>query len=371
MSYSTWCATTHVRGKQRVFVEGPAKLCVEFMNNNLNENELVSRLSAIEYRDVDEDFVRFRDDPLDDAVKSVVASVAATDETRRDQFRSTLDNDTTNTLLLYAKRRTLQARRRSSMNLVDDTMDAFALAPAAADVPWDTWVKAALFIARSLGRDIESVAQRFGTLSTVELAQRFDVAYEAMNRVESLEQCFIAEVTTSYGSGFIETIVHRDTKSTGGFYSAPRQADDIVPFTPKSNLAQLAASVADAFDATETLRTGAIAQDQLAGMSFSQRVSGAYLETTGCLSFYADATSDDVSFKVFVAELPDDTDVEMLASGAERDDQAVCFDDTRLILLLAPPNFDDDDDVAFDFGDSLATARQALKASTSVGWHNH
>ena len=340
------------------------------MSSELNENMLVSRLAAVGYRDIDEDFVRFRDNPLDDAVKSIVTSIAAADDPERDSFRTVLDDDSVSTLLLYAKRRTLQARRRSSMNLVDEAMDAFALVPSVADVPWDTWLKAALFITRSLGRDIESVALRFGTLSTVASAQRFDVAYEAMNRVESLQQCFIAEVSTNYGSGFIETIVHRDTKSTGAFYSSPRQADDIVPFRPVTNLAQLAASIADAFDATGTVQTGAIAQDQLAGMSFSQQVSGAYLETTGCVSFYADGTDNDASFKVFVAELPENTDVEALASGAEGDDQAVCFDDTRLILLLAPPNFDDDDAVALDFGDYLGTVRQALKTATAVGWHN-
>lgn len=339
------------------------------MSGSVNHDEWASRLEHLEYRDVDEDFVRFRDDPLDDSVESIVTSVAAAHEAERDGFRAALEGDAVNTLVLYAKRRTLQARRRSSMNLVDDALEAFALVPAVADVPWDTWLKAALFIARSLGRDLEPLAQRFGTLSTVASAERFDVAYEAMSRVESLSQCFIAEVTTNYGTGFIETIVHRDTKSTGAFYSAPRQADDIVPYDPTTNLAQLTASLADAFDATGTVHTGAIAQDQLAGMSFSQLVSGAYLETTGCLSFYVDGTNDDVSFKVFVAEVPDDTDVEELAAGAERDDQAVCFDDTRLILLLAPPSFDGDDADAVDLGEYLAPARETLKVSAPVGWH--
>ena len=141
-----------------------------------------------------------------------------------------------------------------------------------------------------------------------------------------------------------------------------------MPFSPATNLAQLTANLADAFDAMEDLHTGAIAQDQLAGMSFSQRVSGAYLETTGCLSFYVDGTSSPVSFKVFVAELPPDADVEALAAGAERDDQAVSFDNSRLILFLAPPNFDEGEDDAFDFGDYLATAQRALTSSTrSVG----
>jgi len=57
-------------------------------------------------------------------------------------------------------------------------------------------------------------------------------------------------VTTNYGTGFIETIVHRDLQSTGSFFSAPRQADEIVPYEPATNLAQFAANLADAFDAT-------------------------------------------------------------------------------------------------------------------------
>ena len=334
-----------------------------------SENVWGERLAALEYRDVDEDFVRFHDDPLDDTVKTILASVAATDDSGRNRFRRSLGPETIETLRLYAKRRILQSRRRSSMNLIEDAMDAFALLPEN-DVPWDTWLKAGLFTARSLGRDIDSIGERFGELSSIESAQRFDVAYEAMNRIESLSQCFIAEVTTNYGTGFIETIVHRDLQSTGSFFSAPRQADEIVPYEPATNLAQFAANLADAFDATGNLRTGAIAQDQLAGMSFSQQVSGAFLETTGCLSFYVDATEDAASFKVVVAELPNDTDVESLASGAERDDQAVCFDESRLVLFLAPPNFEEYDEAVFDFGGYLDIARQTLQASIPVGWHN-
>jgi hypothetical protein len=340
------------------------------VSNEPATNDSVQRLAGISYGDVDEDFVRFRDSALDDNVKSIVATVVNADEAQRDDFRSHLDPDTIDILRLYAKRRTLQARRRSSMNLVDDAMDAFALIPSTGDVPWDTWLKSGLFVGRSLGRDIVSIAERFGELSTREAAERFDVAFDAMSRVESLSQCFMAEVSTTYGTGFVEIIVHRDLSGKGAFYSAPRMPDDVVTFAPTTNLAQLTASLADAFDATERVRTGAITQDQLAGMSFSQQVSGAFLETTGCLSYYAEGPKDNTSFKVFVAELPDGEDLETLASGAVQDDQAVCFDETRLILLLAPPNFEDDDAAAFDFAAYLDVARQTLRESLPVGWHN-
>jgi hypothetical protein len=48
----------------------------------------------------------------------------------------------------------------------------------------------------------------------------------------------------------------------------------------------------------------------------------------------------------------------------------VCFDETRLILLQAPPNFDDGDAAAFDFEVYVDIARQTLRASLPVGWHN-
>jgi len=135
-----------------------------------------------------------------------------------------------------------------------------------------------------------------------------------MNRIESLSQCFIAEVTTK-----LRDRIHRD-------HRAPRLAvDGFILQRAASSRRDRALRAGHQprairgeprrrFDATGNLRTGAIAQDQLAGMSFSQQVSGAFLETTGCLSFYVDATEDAASFKVVVAELPNDTDVESLAS---------------------------------------------------------
>ena len=289
-------------------------------------------------------------------MRGVVASVVAGDEDERDGFRSGLDEATTSTLSLFARRRIVQSRRRSSMNLIEEAVDAFALLPATADVPWDTWLKAALFIARSMGRDIASIGSRFGELATEPASERFDVAFEAMNRVESLLQCFIAEVTTTYGTGFIETIVHRDTQSTGAFYSAPRQADDIVPLRTghQSGASSRRASP------TPSTRPGISvpersSSDQLAGMSFSQQVSGAFLATTGCLSFYVDSSTGDVSFKVVRRRVARHADVEALAAGAEGDDQAVCFDNSSTDPLSWPRRIL-----------TMATRRRSTSATTST-----
>ena len=59
------------------------------MSLDSSENVFVTRLAASPYRDVDEDFIRFRDETNDDAVKSIVASVAGSDASERDRFRMT------------------------------------------------------------------------------------------------------------------------------------------------------------------------------------------------------------------------------------------------------------------------------------------
>ena len=94
------------------------------MSGDSTENVWVTRLAAVGYRDVDEDLVRFRDDPLDESVKSIVTSVVATDDVERESFRRALGTDTIETLRLYARRRIVQSRRRSSMNLIEDATDA-------------------------------------------------------------------------------------------------------------------------------------------------------------------------------------------------------------------------------------------------------
>src|SRR6202012_4352283 len=120
------------------------------------------------------------------------------------------------------------------------------------------------------------------------------------------------QVTTDYGVGFVETMVFR-SKSTIAFLGAPRQADHAVEFAPTTNLVQLAASLADALDASGSIVTGPIGQDQLAAASFGQTASGSYLSVAGCLSFVAENAVG--SFTVFVAEVVEGADAEQLARG--------------------------------------------------------
>jgi hypothetical protein len=327
-----------------------------------------SRLEEIRYDNQAGDFVRFRDDPTDDTVRTIVNGVVAGGGPDENLLRRLHSEESTDTLRLFAMRATLQARRRGSFNLIDDAMTGFALLPAIADVPWDSWVKAALFVARSLGRDLDSVGERFADVASEDAVARFDIALESMNRVEALEQCRMSEVTTTHGVGYVETLVFRD-KSSYSFYTPPRVGDDIIVFHPITNLAQLAVTLADSLDAEGEVVTGPIAQDQLAGTLCSMQVAGSYLDTTGCLSFVVDSTKGQGSFTVFVAEFPDGTQMDELVDGAQLDGQLVFVSAQRLILFVAQPSFDENAEPDVDLTAYSSFAETALKESAPTGWH--
>lgn len=317
------------------------------------------------------EFVRFGVDTNDDVVAGVVRAVVAEGSDGCDILRHGLGEEETATLCLFSMRRTLHGQRQSSLGLIYEALDGFALLPKVVDVPWDSWLKAALFVARSLGADFDMIARRFADIASPSALARLGVAAEAMNRIDDLSQCRIVEVSTSHGVGFIETLVFRDTSTRGllgGLYGAPRMTDNQIGYAPTTNLAQLTVSLADALDASGQVVVNPISQDQLAATSFSLTASGSYLPTAGCLSFSADGINSGPSFTAFVAELPQDTDVESLArAAAGTNDQAAFYDGLRLIVLSPQPSFDEDVDVTIDFRDYEHLANSAL-ADPATYW---
>ena len=339
------------------------------MSTSARVGEWRDQLAAHPYEVNAGDFVRFHVDANDDVVSGIVRAVSTGGAEGCREFRHGLGEATAETLRLFAMRRTLQGRRQASLGLVSEAMDGFALLPRLNDVPWDSWLKAALFVARSLGRDLAMTRQRFAEVANATAAARCDVAVESMVRVDTLAQCHLLEVTTNYGTGFVEILVFRNTPTIGLFGAPSSLGVNEIEYHPMTNLAQLAAALADALDASLNVVTGPIGQDQLAATSFSLIVPGSYLPTTGCLSFIADALGEGGSFSVFVAELPDDADVEELAIAAnDEHGQAAIYDAHRVILFCAQPSFDDNVDVDVDFLDFAGLARTALTDPATTSW---
>ena len=305
--------------------------------------DLASRLAAHPYARASGDLVRYRDDPDDDVLAEVVRAAAAEDGLGAEIARHGLGADAADPLALFAMRRVLQARRRSSLGAAFEALDAFALLPPH-DVPWDSWVKGALFAARDLGGDPEQLTRRFDEVASAAGAKAFGVALDAMERVEDLSQCRLIELRTDYGIGLIETLLFRD-RPTYGFYGAPSIGAHQIGYAPTTNLAALTVRLADALDSTGRVTTGPITQDQLAATLVSVTTAGSYVMTNGCLSFVAAGTDGGNSYSVFVAELPEEVDVDELARGATViEDQSAIFDAQRLVVMSAQPRFDDVDE---------------------------
>ena len=318
------------------------------------------RLQRVTYPVLAGEFIRYRDDPSDEVIGAVVREAALEGDEAGAALRRILDEPTIETLRLFGMRRTLQGRRRASLGALGEAMGGFALVSPLEEVPWESWLKAALFVGRSLGADATTVAESFRALSDGDGDARLDVAVDSMPRVTTLAQCHLAEVSTTYGAGFVETFVFRGSATIGMFGAPNRLGDHVVAFDPATNLAQLAASVADAFDASG-LTTTPLGQDQLAATSFSLSVAGSYLTTTGCLGCVAEDANNAASFNLVVAELPDGVDVEALATAAnEIADQRALAGAQRLIVLSAVPDFNGGDQLDVDLGPYVQVAADVL-----------
>jgi hypothetical protein len=351
------------RGGYHRVADTPSILTMSF---HASPGQLVEELSAHPYDVGAGELVRFRVDSNDDSVGALVRTASILDPRERGEFRRALSDEESDTLRLFAIRRTLQARRGASLGLIVEAVSAFALLPQK-DVPWESWLKATLFVARSLGDNLDLLRTNFLDVASERSSDRFDIAQESMERVDDLSQCHVVEVTTTYGTGFLETLVFRSTPTFGVFGAPSRLGDNEVPYHPTTNLAQLAVTLADALDATPGVRTGPIGQDQLAASSFSMAVAGSYIATSGCLSFVADEAGG-TSFTAFVSELLDDDAPTLASSAIDTDGQSAVYDQHRLIVLTPQPQFDEEETTPVNLHQYDDLARAALRDPSSADW---
>ena len=305
-----------------------------------------------------DDLVRFRDDDGDIAVAGVVHSVGRLDDAARSQFRSRVTEEGTYTLQLFATRRVVKGRKQSSLELLHDAIAAYSLLPFVDDIPWRSWLLAALVLAAPLGEDPDDVVALFGGIDTA-AGVRCAAVIEAVDHTSDLEHCHLIEVTTTYGLGLLELPVPHDVAASG-LYGAPLIDHNDPRYQPTCNLAQAAVQLADAMERSPQVATGAIGYGQLAAQYFSLVVAGSWLPTKGCLRFTASIEGGG-SFDVFVAEMDDEVDTGSLERAAVNDDGQAAFVEGRRLVLMSPqPRFDG---VAnrFDFGDLEALARGALR----------
>lgn len=314
-----------------------------------------SPFAGLTYDARDDDLVRFRENPLDDTVSLSVRSLIDSLDRHREEARRRLDEADRDVLAVFARRRVLHARRTNSARAISDALDAYALLPQEYDVPWESWVKAALFLGRDAGLNLDDAEQRFLARAAAPSARRARVAFDALSRITSLAQCHVIEVDTSYGPGLIETTVVRDqgVASWGGITGQPVSLGQFqVTYDPTTNLAQVAASIADALEASGRVTCSSIRQDQLVGATFDLVTPGSYIDSLGCLIFFADATPGEPGFSVTVAEVAsrehDDGRIdaalvsgELAGAAAALEEQSALASGPLLVIVSALPSFDE------------------------------
>jgi hypothetical protein len=307
----------------------------------------------------DSDFVRFCIDPRDDATARLVESAGLLSAQERTELRQNLDDDSVFTLRQFAQRRTLQGHREVSRQLLHEALAGFSLL-ATSQVPWDTWLRAALFLIAPLGEDLNAFTNMFDNDAA---KKRAEIAVTGASRTTALDQCHLVEVTTNYGVGLVELPIRNDAPAVG-WRGAPSLDNNVAVYHPSTNLAAVAARLADAIDKQSAVHAGWISYSQLAAQYFSLNVTGSWLPTTGCLSFHAEDTNG-ASFSVIVAELSSDFDTTSLADAATNDEgQGAVVEGNCLVLFTPVPNFDDaESESVFDVRSYEALARPALRDS--------
>jgi hypothetical protein len=340
--------------------------------------DLPSPFSALHYENRDDDLVRFTSSAVDESMSRTVRSLFDSLDEHRDEVRRGLSVSDAELLILFARRSGVLALRSQSLRSVSDALDAYALLPHEYDVPWESWFKATLFVGRELGLDLDDAQRRFRDGATIKSGQRADVAFEAMTRVDSLSQCHVIEVSTTYGTGLVETTVVREqgNASWGGITGQPVALGQYqVDYAPTTNLAQLAVDVADALDASDLVVCSSIRQDQLVGATFDLVTSGSYIDSLGCLSFFADGVAGRPTFSVCVAEVAAEThyDVHYDAEGLAQElaeaaddieEQAALSRGPCVVVLSAMPNFDATDaEESVDLSEFLDVVARAVSST--------
>ncbi len=317
-----------------------------------------SPFAGLTYDSRADDLVRYREVPVDDALSHIVRSLVDALDPRREEVRQELSEHDRDTLTVFAQRRALHAWRERSVAPVLAALDAYAMMPQEHDVAWESWFKATLFVGRDVGLDLDEAEERFLRHATPASASRARVAFDAMARVERLDQCHVLAVDTTYGPGFLESTVVRDqgVASWGGITGQPVTLGQFqVPYAPTINLAQLTVALADALEASGLVRCSSIRQDQLVGSTFDLVTPGSYVDSLGCLQFVADAARDPSSFSVHVAEVASEehddvtfaaTDLsrELAEAADEIEGQCAVAVGPCVVVLSELPSFDDDVD---------------------------
>ena len=188
-------------------------------------------LAAVNYSPRAYDLVRFTEEAADGLLADLVNDRVAGGPTAKADVRARLTDDETYTLLLFARRRTVEAIRRGSLPMAVEAVNALTLVDRSTIDFRDLSVDFPLFAVRELGGDLDAVITGAIDSSEPGTASCFAAARDRA-RTSSLSDCALVRVSTAHGVGFMD--------------------DWTGSIPPPTALAELAVHLADSIEAEGT-----------------------------------------------------------------------------------------------------------------------
>ena len=329
---------------------------------------------AVTSRDVD--FVRMAVGEVDEWADELVEELDGLDVSEVAAWRENLDDDGVALVDIAARRCVVRYVRENEPDLAHRAVALFALYPRATTVPWETWVKGLLVVARDAGLDATSLLETAREWGDSAFAERFEIARDALERINGLADVHLAFTSSEYGPGLLEIALNpagsmastqnASIRSTGLAGVPDRDAPDEEEsgFGAQSDLITLVVSLADEIDAEGSFRTSEIRHDQVPATLFDLDFAEPFLPAVGVVSFSALDSEGVEVYTVYVAELFSDEDVEEWGESAG-EGVAVVTRDYRLVVFMLSP-FTEEAATVFDA--FLERAGDLLDETAPEGW---
>lgn len=248
-------------------------------------NDGISSLGGLRYPARAHDVVRFLDHPVDEQIAAIVADAAQLADEPRDALRASVSEEDAYTLLEFARRRAASALRTTSLPQALEAVRSLTLVTRSRIDYRDLSVDFPLYAVRELGGDLGRVVQQAIAMSEPSTGEYF-AARASPARRESLRDCALVEVRSSYGLGFMDHISGR--------------------YRPSADLAETAVRLADMIDTDARYVVEDLHTSDLPEVWFTLERRTGSLPATGCVSLSATLSGADRwshGLLVFLAEM--------------------------------------------------------------------
>lgn len=301
-------------------------------------NDGTSSLAGLRYPARAHDLVRFLGHPVDEQIAAIVADAAQLTDAPREALRASVSEGDAYTLLEFARRRAVSALRMTSLPQALEAVRSLTLVTQSRIDHRDLSVDFPLYAVRELGGDLDRVVQDAIAMSEPSTGEYFAARAKPARR-ESLKDCALVEVRSSYGLGFMDDMSGR--------------------YRPSVDIAETAVRLADMIDTDASYIVEDLHTSDLPEVWVTVERRTDTLPSTGCVSLSATLSGADRwshGLLVFLAEMASRRAASRLIGRAEK----ASTDDRPRVAAASGRS------VALIIGGSATHGEKAVETSESL-----